>query len=175
MEFPWGKKSFIGDPYVYYWHRNLGNVSHVIHSALMALEKWLYDQIEKNQEIQPYLETIIESGTSLAFVGLLISIGKKKASHFSNTLLPLLSVPELYSWDMQHLMASERHQMIGWLNQGEWMIRLAHDFHSMSHRRIQLNEIAIRLFLSVEAWPVSISRYFEKLGRQDSQDLSSAQ
>jgi hypothetical protein len=44
---PSGKKKFIGDALVYYWHRDVGRISDVLPSSLMALEKWLYDMYDR--------------------------------------------------------------------------------------------------------------------------------
>ncbi len=154
IEFTWGKKRLIGDANVYYWHRDAGgNISHIIPSALMAIEKWLYDRMdneENEEEVVKYIARIMKEGTSLSFIGLLISIGKKYQALFSDHLLSLLAVPEFFSWDMEHIIKSEGHQMIGWFDLGKGMMGLARKFHSMPHRKVQLDQVAIKLFLSNE-------------------------
>lgn len=153
IEFAWGKKRFIGDAYAYYWHRDVGNISHIIPSVLMALEKWLYDRLDNKEQKEAaikHLELILKNGTSLSFIGMLISIGKKNQKLFTDILLPLLSVPEFYSWDMEHILKSEGHQMMGWGGQGDMMLKLAHEFNSMPHRKYELNRVAINLFLNKE-------------------------
>lgn len=153
IEFSWGKKRFIGDAYVYYWHRAVGNISNIIPSALMAIEKWLYDRLD-NEELTEaaikHIELILKKVTSLSFIGVLISIGKKNQKLFTDILLPLLSVPEFYSWDTEHVFKSEGHQMMGWGGKGEMMWKLAHEFNSMPHRKYELNQIAINIFLNKE-------------------------
>jgi hypothetical protein len=153
IEFKWGIKKLIGDAYVYYWHRDGGLISHIISSALMALEKWIYDRLENmeyEKELVKYIEKILKEGTSLSFIGLLISIGKKKPMLFSDHLFSFLAVPEFHSWDTQHILISETDQMSGWFNRGEIMIKLAQEFHSMPHRKTQLSKIAMSLFRSDE-------------------------
>lgn len=153
IEFSWGKKQFIGDAYVYYWYRDVIRVSKVIPSALMALEKWLYDRLENEEykgEAVKLIEEILKKGDSLAFIGLLISIGKKHSELFSDALISLLAIPEFYSWDVEHILKSEDHQMIGWFGHGKDMIKLAQEFNLMPHRKLQLNQIAINLFLKNE-------------------------
>ena len=89
IELPAGRRKFVGDANVYYWHRDVGQVSHIIPSALMALEKWLYDAYDKEEtkeKVVSFLNRILENGTSLAFIGLLISIGKKNRLSSSRTL-----------------------------------------------------------------------------------------
>lgn len=153
VEFPWGKKRYAGDANVYYWHRDVGNVSHIIPSALMALEKYLYDRLENNgckEKAVQFIEEILKKGSSLSLIGLLISIAKKNRELFSNVLLSLLAVPEFYFWDIEHILKSEMHQMMGWFELGRDMMKLAQEFNSMPHRKLQLNQIAINLFLSNE-------------------------
>ena len=154
VEFSWGKRTFIGDPYTYYWHRDVGNISRIIPSALMALEKWLYDGFDKQdlkEDTLRRIEGILQKGSSLAFIGLLISVGKKNPELFGGPMLPLLALPEFYSLDVEHILKSEMHQMIGWYQLERSMIKLAQEFHSMPHRKLQLSEIAINLFLSDES------------------------
>ncbi|MDO8140514.1 MAG: hypothetical protein Q6358_03365 [Candidatus Brocadiales bacterium] len=161
IEFSWGKKRYTGDAHVYYWHRDVGCVSKIIPSALMALEKWLYDRLEKEEykeEAIKLIEEILKKGASLAFTGLLISTGKKHKELFSGVLLSLLAIPEFYSWDVEHILKSEDHQMIGWFDHGKDMMRLAQEFNSMPHRKLQLNQIAINLFLNNE----NVQMKFEK-------------
>ncbi len=154
IDLAWGKKKFIGDAYVYYWHRDVGQVSHIIPSVLMALEKWLYDGLE-NEEYKgkalERIEDILKKGSSLAFIGLLISIGKKNIELLTNIMLPLLSVPEIYHWDNEHIVKSESFQMMGWSDKGEVMWKLAKEWHSLEHRRYQLIEVARSIFLNQES------------------------
>ena len=90
IEYPWDKKKYLGDAYVYYWHRDIGNVSNIIPSVLMSLEKWIYDRLEneeKRGEAIRLIEKILKEASSLAFMGLLISIGKKCQESANNQLL----------------------------------------------------------------------------------------
>lgn len=165
IEYPWDKKQYLGDAYVYYWHRDVGNVSHIIPSVLMALEKWIYDRLEKEEnrdEAVRLIEEILKKASSLAFMGLLISIGKKHRELFSDQLLPLLSVPEFYSWDLEHILQSEGHQMIGWIGLERGMMKFAQMFHEMPHRKLELRDIAIRLFLGNEEVRKKMENFREK-------------
>lgn len=165
IEYPWGKKKYLGDAYVYYWYRDVGNVSNIIPSVLMALEKWIYDRHEKEEnreEAVRLIERILKEAYSLAFMGLLISIGKKNPELFSDHLVPLLSVPEFYSWDIEHILKSERHQMIGWIGRERSMMKFAQMFHEMPHRKLELRGIALSLFLSDENVRKKLEKFREK-------------
>ena len=163
IELSRGKKALIGYPYTYYWHRDAGNISQIIPSALMALEKWLYDGLDKEdlkEETVRQIEEILEKGTSLAFIGLLISVGKKHRELFADSLLPLLGPPEFYWLDAEHILKSETHQMIGF-DLYRSVIKLAQDFHSMPHRKVPLSGIAINLFLSNEGTRKTFGKFRE--------------
>lgn len=159
-----GEKKYIGDARVYYWHRDVGTVSDVIPSALMALEWWLYDKYkeENTKDIaRESIKRILEEGDSLAFIGLLITFGKKYPELFTDQLLPLLSVPEFYSWNTEHIIKSEHHQMIGWMGKGEAMIKLAQEWNSMEHRKYDLMDIGPRIFLLIKSTRPAFQQYRE--------------
>lgn len=162
IEFPWGQQNYIGDARVYYWHRDVPAISRIITSALMALEFWLYNAFE-NKETQERakqsVERILREGKSLSFIGLLISLGKKYPDLFTNQLLPLLSIPEFYSWSMEHIIKSEGHQMIGWVGKGEPMIKMAKEWNNMKHRKYDLMDIGPRIFLQLESTRSSFAKY----------------
>jgi hypothetical protein len=106
----------------------------------MALEKWLYMQLDEKRPIGDTVRLLLRSSNSLAIVGLLIAVGKKAPALFLDELLPLLAVPEFYRWEIQHQIANEGHQMIGWdmLPQNRTSSEPARHGHSLPHRRISL-------------------------------------
>jgi hypothetical protein len=160
-----GKRKFTGDALVYYWHRDVGAISHIIPSALMALEKWLYDKFDNDEtkdKALSALSKILQSGTSLAFVGLLISIGKKYPTLFIDNLLPLLSIPEFYSWDNEHIIKSEGHQMIGWFGKGDILGKAAQEFNKLEHRKYSISMIAPRIFVLYEDTREFFRKFREK-------------
>ena len=162
MAFPSGDRQFIGDNQVHYWFRDIGRVTDIIPSALMALEKWFYDHLEKKESkelIDETIERILRETHSLALVGLLCAVGKKEPSLFLNHLQPILSIPEFYSWDIQHIISGEGHQMIGFsLHRGRLMMELAQKWNSLPHRKKELAAISQYLFLNFS----QMRPFFEK-------------
>src|SRR5262249_30690505 len=71
-------RMWFGDARVFRWHHDwpLFNGS-VIHCSLMALEQWLYEQIDRGENIDHWLARILSESESLAFAGLLFDIGKR--------------------------------------------------------------------------------------------------
>jgi hypothetical protein len=58
---------WIGHANVYAWHRYLGMHGDTVECALMALEKWFYDEIENQRSITQWVQYIFDHGTSAAF------------------------------------------------------------------------------------------------------------
>lgn len=88
-----------GNPQVYAWHRYHMNVVEVVSCALMALEKWMEDCLNAGESVSEAIKMLFQQGTSLAFAGVLISLGKRHPKLFLGELKPLLSVQELYMID----------------------------------------------------------------------------
>lgn len=134
------RKKFYGDATVFYWHRQSNNAPFSVTTALMALEKWLYDHAEDTNKIKKAVEIIYKTSTSLALIGVLSTFGKKNNRYFEDILFPIISTPEFHYWDLYFVVQGENHQMIGWsFRKGEFLIKLAQDWNSMSHRKIELN------------------------------------
>ena len=71
-----GKPAYwIGDANVYGWHRYLSMYANTVGCALMALEKWLYDEVENGRSVEPWVRYICERAETLSFAGVLISVG----------------------------------------------------------------------------------------------------
>ncbi len=134
------RKKFYGDAVVFYWHRQSNHAPFSVASALMALEKWLYDNAEHTDKIKQAVDLIFNTSTSLAFIGVLSTFGKKLNRHFEDILFPIISVPEFHDWDFYFVYQGENHQMIGWsFKKGEFLIKLAQEWNAMPHRKTELN------------------------------------
>lgn len=94
-------QTFYGDFYVFGWHKDVGNAPHSLVSILMAFEEFLYEEIEKGNPIEKYVEYAIRRTRSLAIVGILITVAKLQPSLFLKELKDLLAVTHLYHWDSQ--------------------------------------------------------------------------
>ena len=177
---PWpdGDRLYFGDERVLYWHRVSLGVPDIVCSALMALERWLYDQIDDAKDssvVLPVITRLSQRTKSLAFIGLLISLGKRHPELFISLLKPLLAVLELHSWDLTHVTVNERNQLIGWWGKTEAEFNLASEWHSYKHRKIELRRILIYLFIQQNS---ELMPFFNKvrdswldyLGQKDNQD-----
>ncbi|OYV50661.1 MAG: hypothetical protein B7X10_01185, partial [Burkholderiales bacterium 21-58-4] len=121
----------------------------IVTCALMALEKWLYEEIDAEHDIEQWLAQIMQRVESVAFAGLLIDVGKRQPKYFLGALRPLLGTSVFYLWD--HQIHAERLQMntglAAWWNQPDELTALAREWHTAQHRRHLLSQVAAWLML----------------------------
>ena len=74
LEFEFAGKTvcWLGDANVFGWHRYLPKDGDVVEAALMALEKWLYDEVNAGRSIAQWVQQIYDRAESLAFAGVLV-------------------------------------------------------------------------------------------------------
>ena len=158
-------RTWCGDPNVFRWHFDwpLSNGS-AIHSSLMALERWLYEQIERGENIDHWITRILAESESLAFAGLLFDVGKRHPPLFSALLKPLLRNWVLIDWDRQAtVMRQPRTDPMGyWGHQPAAIIALGREWVAMPHRRNLIaylgGAVVETMMGDEEQWP-----FFEQL------------
>lgn len=110
-------RKWLGDKRVIQWARGRPlSEGALVECALMALERWLYELIDKGISIEPWAERIMRESKSLAFAGLLIDVGKRLPELFSEVLKPLLYAWELWDLDLQLVMQRHTGPMVS----GSW-------------------------------------------------------
>ena len=134
-------RRWLGDTRVFQWPQGwpLSDGSLVV-SALMALERWLYELIDGGMAIDSWAERILRESESLAFASLLIDVAKRSPSLFGGVLKPLLRVWELWDLDSQLVMQRLNGTMAldCWTLESPQLITLARDWNGMPHRRQML-------------------------------------
>ena len=145
-----GVKNWWGDHRVFRWYLDWPVDCKLITCSLMALEKWLYEEIDAERDVQLPLQQLMDRSESVAFAGLLIDIGKRAPKYFQTCLRPLLDVSRFYFWESRILLerSSAPTGLMGWWNQPDEFKELAHEWHKARHRQYQLSPIAIWLMLS---------------------------
>jgi hypothetical protein len=135
-----------GDINVFGWNRLHSSGAVQVECALMALEQWLDSEVEKGRSIEPWIKHLFEHGESLAFAGVLVSVGQKYPLLFAKELQPLLGNFYLYDWQ-QELVVNEKDKL--WIfslaNQSPEVIAYAVKWHDQQYRRCLLRDIAIWL------------------------------
>jgi hypothetical protein len=153
----------VGDETVFQWHYRSSLGTGMLHSALMTLEKYTYELIEAGVDVSPMLERILREGRSLAFVGLLLDIGKHSQHLFGGVLRPLLEAWELYEVDamktMERTTGTPPWMMMPWAGEGSYMEQLASEWFSMPHRSVVLRDLVPRLLLT----DATLAAFFERV------------
>jgi len=143
-------QEFIGDNRIYFWFRSSGNAPDAISCSLMALEKFLIDEIDKEKDIVPYIKYIFKNTNSVCFIGLLSFIGKYHPPLFLGILRPLLSEIKLYKWEMSldHGARNiEGFQMILSHDLGEKLWNEVRIWNNLKYRKISIAYAGIQLYL----------------------------
>jgi len=150
FEFEFNGKSvcWIGHANVYAWNRYLGMHGDTVECALMALEKWFYDEIEGQRSITQWVQYIFDHGTSAAFAGVLVSVGLRYQALFAMELQPLLGNFYVYQTQMSLAMNENSETWtISFSGQPQEAIKIAADWNRMPHRRYLLRDLAPALML----------------------------
>ena len=131
-----------GDSNVFRWHHDWPVTSgSMIHCVLMAVERWLYEEIDGGEDIDPWIDRILSESESLAFAGLLFDVGKYRPALFASVLRPLLQNWLFLDWDRQitTMRQSGTSNALGfWGYQPATMIALGRAWHQMPHRKTLL-------------------------------------
>jgi hypothetical protein len=149
-------RAWFGDHRVFRWHHDWPlPMGTVIHCSLMALEGWLYEQIDRGENIDRWLTRILGESESLAFAGLLFDVGKRLPTLFAGVLKPLLRNWVLLDWDRQVTMLrlQDSGTMGYWDSQPHLMIEIGRRWYGMPHRRnllIYLNGGIIEMMIGDE-------------------------
>lgn len=76
-------RHLLGNSYIYSWYR-FGGLDHSAAScALMALEKWLYEEIEAEHDVSSWINLILEQHRSVAITGVLVALGLSRPELFT--------------------------------------------------------------------------------------------
>lgn len=141
-------RHWLGNSNTFAWYRGTSLDAPAVESALMALEKWLYDEIDAGRSVSEPLKTILAQAESLAFAGVLLSLGLKYPLLFTKELQPLLG--NIFVYQVQLSLAlgeSDTVSLIAYSNQPEPIIRLAANWNKMPHRRYGLRYLVPQLML----------------------------
>jgi hypothetical protein len=144
---------FVGDLSVFGWYRDRLCSAHLLVSVLMALERWLYEQVDLDRSIDGALARVLETGRSASLLGVLVAVGLYRPALFTGVLAPLLAAWPLYEWDLRLAFDWDLWKMgfFQWSKSGERVFNMVRDFHAMPHRRRLLRDLAVSLMLTDSA------------------------
>ncbi len=140
---------FEGGPRVFGWSAGLAAAPTLATVALMALEQHFYQRLDEKAVVNELLESVMSNVRSVAFLKVLIDVGKRHPVLFDGPLRPLLACVHLYGWDIATEREGRGHLMIGADREVAEVVSLAQRFHDMPHRKLDLRWVArSRVFAS---------------------------
>jgi hypothetical protein len=142
------RRTFAGDGHVFGWSAGHGTSPTALVCALMALEQYFYEALDGKRPIDQEIEVVLSRAKSVAFLKILIEVGKRELALFQGPLLPLLAVPEIYFWDGLIFHKGRSHLYIGEFLKGYTFARQAHAFHTLEHRKVDLQQLAQNLLFA---------------------------
>jgi hypothetical protein len=98
FEFPWGAQEFWGDGRVYMWPRGHWAPNAVI-CALMALENWAFDQLDRGRTVDDVVRDVLEGHQSSAVLSIAVMLALSRNA-VSATTLPLATSQKIWEWDV---------------------------------------------------------------------------
>jgi len=139
-----------GNMRTYGWHRERFCNANLLSSALMALERFLYECLDQDQPIDAVVTQILTTGRSVATLAILVSVAKYKPELLAGCLKPLLAGWHLYGWDIQLVIDGDSWKIgfFQWTRSGERLFNSARDWHTMPHRKSHFRDHALGLLLT---------------------------
>lgn len=146
-------KEYSGDSRVLDWDRAIAFGPDSVKAALMALEKWLYDEIEEENFDPNVLTSILRKATSVAVLGVLLDVGLKAPGLFLGPLEPLVQSPDLYHLSRTRTQSQlAQTAMIAWWRSANR--QEAHEWHNQKHRRYDMVRVIGYIFAQRDLkWP----------------------
>jgi uncharacterized protein YlzI (FlbEa/FlbD family) len=142
-------KAWGGDRRWMYTCRATTTTPKILICALMALEKWLSDKIDENKDITKEIIHLLDRSNSIAIIGVLLQLAKKLPALLKGVLFDLICVPELFYYDIKHVIDSESHQLMGYsFNHSAEETKRAKEWHLRGYRKKYLKDILINELLN---------------------------
>lgn len=147
LDFPWGSQSFVGDRTAYCWYRGMGSAN-IVESALMALEQWALEELDKGTSLLDLLERILHDADSVALIGIAVSLSLAAEMRAVPTALPFVMSQRLWNWDLErHLHDYGTHpNLIGNWNSDRIQMEAVRKLNDRPHRKKDIRNL-VGLFL----------------------------
>jgi|GEM_PF-742907 len=134
------EREWIGDSRVFGWYRHhlIGSVTIV--SALMAVEKFLYDELDAGHAVDTIVQQIWNESSSVAMLGVLTAVFSRHPELLEGPLSPLLGVWHLHDWNYR-LFMNDRVWMLQqyqWVPYGEAQFDVFVKWNTLPHRKREL-------------------------------------
>ncbi|HWK27201.1 MAG TPA: hypothetical protein VNS09_11585 [Solirubrobacter sp.] len=164
-----------GDAGLLFWHRGHGHDSTVLASALMALERWLYDERDVGHDITAVLDRLFSETKSVAILGVLTELACREPALLNGPLRPLMASLQLLHWDRQGKVLGEfsvsAHVYLSSGLEPEWIAKAHREWSQLPHRRRDLYDLAIHTVVQTDElndfWASVRARWTDRLDGGD--------
>ena len=160
-------KPLVGDADVLQWHRGHATTPALLASALMALERWLYDRLEANQDIDDVLARLLSS-SSLALIGVAVEVACLRPELLLGPLAPLTSCAGVLLADRTYTLAEHPDLALAGLHQPAAHARLTL-WNAMPHRSLMLDQVLMSYVLNGVGLADELTRAREHWAESDSE------
>ena len=172
-----GPDIWTGDAGLLFWHRGDRYDSTVLTSALMALERWLYDERDEGHDITAVLERLLSKAKSVAVLGVLTELVCREPALLTGPLKPLMASLRLLHWDRQGKVLGEFSVGAGvYLASGlepDWIAKAYREWSGLEHRRRNLYDLALGTVVRTdelrEFWASVRARWTDQLDADDTE------
>lgn len=158
------KKQFQGERFALYWHRNYSLAPKIVACFLMTIEGWLYTHSDR-VKLEHSISLIFNRTSSVAMLGILVSLSKYDPSLLSSSLLPLISSLQLLVWlEFEQI---DQGQNFGFDSASSWDSLLREEaqelleFNQLSYRTNDLQIIILELWINKIIPPRTQSQILE--------------
>ncbi len=137
-------KKLYGNRDVVAWSYQQNMHTGQLRAAFYALERWLWERCEAGQDIGDTVDALFEQCSSVAFVPVLINVGKAHPDLFSGRMSQLLAIPEVHFWEHHERQALPfRFDQFSWCRSGEALFQAARQWDLAPFRSRILRDISL--------------------------------
>jgi hypothetical protein len=173
INLPSGQHKLWGDSQVYQWYRPDGNAPNAVTCALMALEVWMEQQIERDRDPEELFEKVLSASECSATLGICLGIALAYPSKCLKAALPLVSSPVVWLMDIRRhaddLGGSWKFAPFG---QREFIYEQVEERDKRPQRSLDVRNLAMHYMLSEDD---SLRTLFEQAVARFTEDLPSLQ
>ncbi|GJL63375.1 MAG: hypothetical protein NPIRA04_20290 [Nitrospirales bacterium] len=153
LSFPWGDQQFWGNFREYMWFRGWWGPQ-AIQCAYLALESWVFNELENGKSPDHIIETVVKGHHSVAALGIAVSI-LLHTNHITEVTLQLISCQWLWHADLHRLAAEQSNSsssLIGFNNTPlhKTHIEAMQKSNQLAVRRSELRQLTPLFVLSSE-------------------------
>lgn len=146
-------REWYGHQFSYVWHQGHVFAPRMVGCALLSLEKWLYLLMDEGVALDEYIQIILRESRSIAFAGVLISVGKRKPELFLGPLRPLIEAVDFHFFeDITHQRGENGFHASAFYERSTAIREMWREWVQMPHRNERISQLMLRMFFNDSGW-----------------------